>query len=124
MPARQQEVWELRLGHKNFQNSNVDNGGDLSKLCEDELTQIAATTEGGYLQIKETQVMTEKPSFDKSEEKKANLFQNYPSELEEEEKQNEMFFQQQYLDLDKLIQKTFKIPSKQNIKSSNITVGS
>jgi hypothetical protein len=34
---KRDEVWKSRLGHENFKNSDVDAGGDLSKLCESDL---------------------------------------------------------------------------------------
>ena len=84
-------MWQLRLGHKNFKESPVDDGGDLSKLCQDEIPVLPSSTESGYGVMYtiplETKMMTEKGGIlHKEEKKQLKLFQNYQSELEEEEK--------------------------------------
>jgi hypothetical protein len=42
MAKRQDEVWKMRLGHKNFQKSEVDEGGDLSLLLQKDLVLESA----------------------------------------------------------------------------------
>lgn len=71
---------------------------------------MPSPTESGYGQLY-TKMHETKISYEKTlrDESKPKLFQNYQSELDEEEKSNGMFFQQQYLDLDRLIQKTIKV---------------
>ena len=37
-------MWKAILGHENFKKSDVDDGGDLSKLCEPDPNDIYPTT--------------------------------------------------------------------------------
>lgn len=91
IPSQQEEAWQQRLGHKNFKDSEVDEGGDLSKLCQDEIGLIPSYTEGGYGQLytnpQETKILSDKGTYIQSENsKQPSIFQNYLSEVEEEEK--------------------------------------